>query len=50
MSVGIGLDDGQQIDVGTSKVRKKAEVIFEGAGTDFDPARARMHRTVQVSV
>ena len=50
VTVGIGLDDGEEFNLRASEVGKKTIVIFESAGADFDPAGARLHQTIQSTV
>ena len=47
MSIGVGFDDGEQLDLRAGEGCKKTIVIFERAGADFDPAWARLHWIIQ---
>ena len=50
VAVGVGLDDGQQLGVRRGQARKKAEVFFESAGANLNPAGAHWHGGWQRSV
>jgi hypothetical protein len=50
MTIGIGLDDCEKLDVRASEAGEKTIVVFEGTGRNLDPAGARMHQTVQSTV
>ena len=43
VTVGVSLDDGEEFHVGCRQTLKKAEVVFEGAGSNLNPAWAHLH-------
>jgi alanine racemase len=48
--VSIGLDDGQQLRVGSRQVRQESIVFFKETGLNLNPAGACLHLNVQTSV
>ena len=50
VTIGIGLDNGQKLHIGSDQTLEKAKVVFKGAGTNLNPAGARLHGIVQGSV
>ena len=50
VAVGVGLDDGEQFGVRRGEAGEKAEVFFESAGANLNPAGTRWHGGLQRSV
>ena len=50
VAVGVGLDDGEQLGMGSGEARKKTVVLFESAGANLNPAGAHWHGGFQGSV
>ena len=50
VAVGVGFDDGEQLGMGRGEAGEKAEVLFESAGANLNPAGTRCHGGRQRSV
>src|SRR6185437_1400994 len=50
VTVGICLDDGQHLGVGSGEALKKTIIVLQGLSANLNPAAARLHEDFQVPV